>query len=956
MSHPGHAPLSQSPYPRLTRTLSAVESSGFGLTAHISWTALVPAIHAALGSQAIFVWIPAVILGMLLNYQVKRLGMHFINVAGGTPNYTSKLLHNYPGLACYAAIGYLLNWVSYLSVNTIVLRDLVEVNLAGLGIACPEIFIDIGFTLLPFIVAFSGTRALSILHLFFIIPAFGLLIAFCVQGLGWLGFSNASPGFFPSNWSSLSFVDWAKWFFFVTYATYSCETASSFVADSRHPAKTLRFLDVAAWMMPPIFLGGSWVIMRLATDPNLKDNAFLNLVAASQPFWGKSAPVSVTFLLVAACLLGSSTVVSNCPRILYQLALDNHISPVFSVISPRGVFVPALTLTLVFCLIYLFWGDVARIVAVGNVGWFVSFMLFHLGLWLRRNQREVLLPHISLGIFLLEVVVLLVGGFAWGWQNLLVGLLFPLGVIGIDAIIRRVPFPPFHLGWWIRRYRVRPVVIIKDSVILQVAILIFLLCSAVGIGWLFGIKLHKVTTGGGENIFVVLLMSVAFVGVAIACWTSLPQVVAIAEAREAAEHLFTVAQDGILVVDERGIIRQANPATEFFFGVYPSQLLGNHLNKWLPKLTHYPSEWIKRSEQTLLSNSKNRTLEVSISDRPHQDFQEYVVILHDITERKQAEEILRDSEAQLRQEAKQLASQLVQSEKMSSLGQLVAGVAHEINNPVNFIYGNINFASRYIEDLLKLVHLYQQYYPHPGLEIQNQIEAIDLNFLIIDLPNLLTSMQVGAERITEIVLSLRNFSRLDEAEVKTVNIHEGIDSTLLILENRLKAKPNFVGIQVIKEYGDLPSVECYAGQLNQVFMNILVNAIDALEESLVISHPSFTTDKTQSLSEGNLGLELYKKGLMTNNRGQIRIHTKVTNNKQAMIRITDNGLGIPEDIQQRLFEPFFTTKPVGKGTGLGLSISYQIITQKHQGKLECISTVGKGTEFVIIIPLNQKVV
>ncbi|MEH2303582.1 MAG: hypothetical protein V7K88_32590 [Nostoc sp.] len=194
MSHPAaHATLGQSSYPRLTRSLSAIESWGFGLTAHISWTALVPAIHAALGSQAIFVWIPVVIFGMLLNYQVKRLGMYFRNVAGGTPNYATKLLQNYPGLACYAAIGYLLNWVSYLAVNTIVLRDLIKVNLEALDITCPERFLDIGFTLLPFIVAFSGTRALSILHLFFVIPAFGLLITFCVQGLGWLAFSGDSP-------------------------------------------------------------------------------------------------------------------------------------------------------------------------------------------------------------------------------------------------------------------------------------------------------------------------------------------------------------------------------------------------------------------------------------------------------------------------------------------------------------------------------------------------------------------------------------------------------------------------------------------------------------------------------------------------------------------------------------------------------------------------------------------
>jgi PAS domain S-box-containing protein len=926
MSHPAHVPLSQTPYPRLTRSLSAVESWGFGMTAHISWTALVPAVHAALGPQAIFVWIPAVIVGMLLNYQVKRLGLHFIDVAGGTPNYVTKLLKGYPGLARYAAIGYLLNWVSYLSVNTIVLRDLIKVNLQALDVVCPDIFLDIGFTLLPFVLAFSGTRALSILHLFFVIPALGLLITFCVQGLGWLAFSPASPGFFPSSWPSLSFVDWAKWFFFVTYATYSCETASSFVADSRHPAQTLRFLDIAAWMMPPIFIGGSWVVTRLATDPNLKDNAFLNLLAASHPFWGKFSSINVTFLLVAACLLGSATVVSNCPRILYQLALDNYISPVFSVVSRRGVFVPALTLTLVYCSIYLFWGDVARIVAVGNIGWFVSFMLLHLGLWLGRDRPEALFPRISLGLLLLEVVVLLVGGVAWGWFDFLIGLLFPIGVMGIDAVIRRIAFPPFRLNWWIKRYRTSPLVIIKDSVMLQVSTLILLLCGAVTVGWLFGNQLNKTADIGGKSIAIVLVMTVAFVGVAIACWTSLPQVVAIAEAREAAEHLFTVAQDGILVVDAQGIIRQANPATKSFFGINPSGLLGEHINKWLSGLAYHPEQWAKRSEQTLSCNSHTIILEVSISDRPHKYFQEYVVILHDITKRKQAEEILRQSEAQLREQAQQLAAQLVQSEKMSSLGQLVAGVAHEINNPVNFISGNLTYATKYIQDLLQLLQLYQQHYSHPISEIQNKAESIDLDFLMADLPKLLTSMEMGTERITNIVLSLRNFSRLDQAEMKAVNIHEGIDSTLMILAHRLKATSNRGAIEVIKNYGDLPLVECSAGQLNQVFMNLLANAIDAVEEGL--GEETFPTP-------------------------QIRICTKLDSDKLVVIRIADNASGIPDSIQKCLFEPFFTTKPVGKGTGLGLSISYQIITEKHRGKLQCISAAGQGTEFVITIPLKQ---
>ena len=336
MSYPDNVTRSLSL--RLPKSLSTLETWAFGVTIHIGWVAVVPAIHAALGPQAIFVWIPAVIVGILLNYQVKRLGTYFIDVTGGTPNYITKLWQRYPGVARYAAIGYFLNWVSYIPLNSIVLTDLIKVNLEGLGISCPEALLKISFTFLPFAIAFSGTRALSILHLFFVIPAIVVLLTFCLEGLGFLAFSPESPGLFPQSFSSPSFVDWAKWFYFVTYQTYGCETASSFVAESRRPAETLRFLEIAAWLMPPIFLGGSWVIICLATGSNLKDDAFLNLVAASTPFWGKFASLIVTFLLAGSCLLGLATAVSNCPRILYQLAIDQYISPVFSVVSRRGVF------------------------------------------------------------------------------------------------------------------------------------------------------------------------------------------------------------------------------------------------------------------------------------------------------------------------------------------------------------------------------------------------------------------------------------------------------------------------------------------------------------------------------------------------------------------------------------------------------------------------------------------
>ncbi|HIK05554.1 MAG TPA: PAS domain S-box protein [Trichormus sp. M33_DOE_039] len=274
----------------------------------------------------------------------------------------------------------------------------------------------------------------------------------------------------------------------------------------------------------------------------------------------------------------------------------------------------------------------------------------------------------------------------------------------------------------------------------------------------------------------------------------------------------------------------------------------------------------------------------------------------------------------------QTQSQLIQHEKMSSLGQLVAGVAHEINNPVNFIHGNLTYAQEYFEDLLTLLNLYRENYPNPTPEIQELTEEVDLNFLADDLSKLLNSMNMGTNRIREIVLSLRNFSRLDEAEKKLVDIHDGIDNTLLILHHRWKNNGIGLGISVIKEYGNLPVVDCYPGQLNQVFMNILTNAIDALEDSMA-SHDARLLQP------------------------QIRIRTELLDNNFISIRIADNGSGMTEEVRNRLFDPFFTTKPVGKGTGLGLSISYQIIVEKHGGMLQCFSELGKGTEFLIQIPL-----
>ncbi|RUT00734.1 hypothetical protein DSM106972_071430 [Dulcicalothrix desertica PCC 7102] len=299
--------------------------------------------------------------------------------------------------------------------------------------------------------------------------------------------------------------------------------------------------------------------------------------------------------------------------------------------------------------------------------------------------------------------------------------------------------------------------------------------------------------------------------------------------------------------------------------------------------------------------------------------------------------LTKNLEQQVTQRTKELQSsqmQLIQSEKMSALGNLVAGVAHEINNPIGFVHGNVNHIEGYSKDLLGLIKLYQQCFPQPGKEIEAETEAIDLEYLQEDLPKLINSTQEGIKRIRNISTSLRTFSRADSEHPTEFNIHDGLDSTILILKHRLKADENRPVIEVICNYGSIPQVECYAGQLNQVFMNLLANAIDALEES----------NRGKSFED------------IQANPNIITIITEFSqDNYSAIIRIIDNGIGMSDEVKGKVFDHLFTTKAVGKGTGLGLAIARQIIVEKHHGSIDINSTEGEGTEFVITIPVRNRV-
>ncbi len=909
---------------KLPRLLSVLEVWGFGLSGLLLWLGPGPASNADLGQPVIWVWLVAAAIGVIYNLQVKHLGSHYPNVSGGTPNYITKLLENHPFLARYGAIGYFLGWVSVPSMNGIVLAGLIAANLESLGLDAPEGLLRIIFTALPFVVAYSGTRAISILHLFFVLPAVGFFLVFCTQGLGWLAISPQSPGFFPSQWQGFAVGDWARWYFLAVYAAYGCETASGFIADNPKPHQTLRSLKFAAILLPIIYGGGSWLLMRLATNRELGSNTFVQLVAVSRPFWGDAAPVLVTFLIAAGCLLSSATAVALTPRVLYQLSRDRYLSPVFAVVSRRGAFGPGLTFTFALSLLCLLWGDVERVVMVTGTGYLSSTMLLHLGMWLKRGTAVSWLPRWSLLFFILEATVLVLGGLMWSGWDLALGLAFPVVVLMFDAAIARNRFFLFQTDWWIRFYRRQMGENFQNFVAVQVGVLLVLLCGAAFVSWQVQILMRAVTDATvladvSANLLVLLLLTVSFIGVAIACWTSLPQAEAIVEARDRSQLLFRIAEDAIMVLDNQGTIQQVNPAASALFNLPGFELLTRPLSEYLP---HFPTviETAPRiSEQEFKRGAELGTVEVGISVLETEASREYLAILRDVTTQKQDQEALQRSEERLRNWATELeqrvqerTAELQQAMELADMANhaksdFLASMSHELRTPLNGILG-------YAQILQRSSHLTGQ-----------------------DLHGVEIIQQCGAHLLTLI----NDILDLSKIEAGKMELHPNEFHFPAFLQGvveicRVRSQSKTIEFYYVADPHLPTGVKADEKRLRQVLINLLGNAIKFTNKGSVCLH-------VEVLESPDVEMDRERESDAEFLTYRIRFE------------ITDTGIGMTNEQLEKIFLPFEQVgegKKQAEGTGLGLTITRQIL-DLMDSPIEVTSTPGQGSRFSFVMVLEQ---
>ncbi len=564
---------------RLNRSFSALETWGFGFTGLLLWLLTFSAVGGGSGSQALLVWIPVAFAGMVVNFQVRHLGAQWPDLIGGTAIYTARLYQDQPAVGRYAALAYLQGWASVPPLGAIAISQLINVILKQPGSRLSDRVVIVAFTLIAFVIALAGTRALSILHLFFIIPAIGLLLLFSIQGVLWRLWAPESAGITLPQAIDIDFRSWATWYFVAVYAACGVESAAAFIGESRRPSVSLRCLTVAAWLIPVVYIGGSLVIGDLADGKN--QNIVEAVAAAASPFWGSFTPFLVTFMIACGYLLTCATAVALGPRIVYQLGRDRSIAPMFGAVSEPDVPMVAIAFFAGNALLYLLFDPVTALLVSGT-GYFVSIAMLHLGIWRRRGKPESRWPYVALGLFVVEVIVFIWAVPSLGWLRVSVGLAVPAVVAFIGRSANRFQTLATGLESRLDKRRDRRRVAWRINEGVQVALLILIVCVAATIGWVSRAAVSQVSEVTGHSFFAVMLISVAFFGVAGAAWTTLRQLHHVAaQAKEfsrSIELILNSAGEGIFGLDMDGAVTFVNPAGAGILGYEVDDLLGRRMH------------------------------------------------------------------------------------------------------------------------------------------------------------------------------------------------------------------------------------------------------------------------------------------------------------------------------------------------------------------------------------------
>ena len=885
---------------RLPRTLSVPETWGFGFTVLLFWLVVAPEVHEALGPAALAVWLPAALVGVVINLQIRKLALARPDAAGGSPVFVADLWSDRPLIARWSGLAYFHSWAIVPPAVSWLIADLAAENLQALGYsvsATPILILLMGAI---YLTAFSGIRVLSVVHLFFLLPSLGLLLLFGVQGLGWLLFSDASPGPLSTTLELPGWTAWLAGYFLVAYTTYGIDTAAAFSADSRSPRATIACLVAAAVLVLPIMVGGSWLLLELGPPAGGQLSVIGVLETAAAPFWGGFTPLGVTFTLAASMVLACATSVAVAPRVAWQLGQDGVLASTFGRLYGRRIPRNALLLATVVAVAHI-WLDPVEMILLGGATWVGFWCLMHLGLWRRRREPQVLWPQLALGLGILEATVLVLGGWAAGSWWIPAGLLVPVALMGVDQAVRwrldpRTSERP--------EAKERAVGSQAWEIVLMVALILMTLLAGWTVGRLVGLEL----TPAAIRLTVIVLLVSAFVGAAWASWTSLRKLELLErdiQEREASEWALRASEArldlaleagraGVWDLDvTSGTVTRAGQWEAFLNR--PLADLEGSLAGWEALLHPDDREPVLERLRTHL-NRQSPIFESEHRLRTGSDDWVWVLERGHVVESDEAGQPVRmlGTTADLT-DRKRLEHQFAQAQKMEAVGRLAGGVAHDFNNVLTAILGTA--------DLLL---------SDEGEELDEQHRA-DLQ-----------EIRDAARRAADITHQLLAFSRRQQLRPRLVDVNHAVEKTTRLL-NRL-IQPT-VQLETRCQTGLTP-VRADPTQLEQAIVNLALNARDAMPGggTLVISTRPYPI--SEELAEDVEG---------------------VSPGPGIAVSVADQGGGITPEVRTRLFEPFFTTKEIGKGTGLGLAMVYGFVRQS--GGLVLVDTeLGEGTTISLVFP------